>query len=98
MVPTSRPLSYRPGVLFKGRHPAFRRVVLICRDSGADPLEGRRQLAIAGPAAMRQVRRLAVILVAVQMHHVQPAPRVAQDAAMLTAYRVLSAIPFRPIG
>jgi len=45
MVPTSRPLSYRPGVLFKGRHPAFRRVVLICRDSGADPLEGRRQLA-----------------------------------------------------
>jgi hypothetical protein len=47
---------------------------------------------------MRQIRRLAVVFVPVQVHDIQPAPRVAQDAPMLTAYRLLSAIPFRPIG
>ena len=47
---------------------------------------------------MRQILLLAVRFVSIEVHDIQPAARATKDALALTAYRVLSAIPFRPIG
>src|ERR1035438_423504 len=97
IVAQARVVRDGPHVLLKRRH-ARRWVVLLGRHARADALECVRKPGIAGPAAIREVFRLAVALVAVKVHHIEGAARAAQDADLRPPDSILRAIPLRPVG
>ena|ERR1035441_4643743 len=97
IVAVARMTRYRPHVLFE-RRGAGRGVVLLGWHARADALECVCKPGIAGTAAIGEVFRLAVALVAVKVHHIEGAARAAQHAELRPPDGLLRAIPLRPIG